>query len=382
VQLTLRLISKHFPVAFLVALASAALAGLGAWAIFGGAPVELQRPLEGPRLAFAEFGAVADNVYLASPSNPDDRRLVATVDHVEGWGINPAFSVAGEVAAYTVLPPGSIPRRDSPAELWLLDLRSGEPSRIARDADLLAPPAFDATGGKLLYRSTRSDGHQELISVSLDGRVRRTVHSYEGAFGLYPIGFAADGAVVFAELSTRGTDVYRVREGAAPVLVVHASDQIARDWRISPDGGELSYLAPELLAERWVHRASVVDIANGTVRALAPTPAPLAEQFGPVWTHDGRAVTLGREPLEGTSAAALTVALDGGAAEALASPRVGFDVPVAWSPGGGYLIARTFDGASSHEPGRETMVVIAADGTRTELTTTSEVIIIGWYGSG
>jgi hypothetical protein len=93
-------------------------------------------------------------------------------------------------------------------------------------------------------------------------------------------------------------------------------------------------------------------------------------------------VTLGREPLDGPSAAALTVALDGGQSSALASPRVGFDVPLAWSPGGDYLVARTFDGASSHQPGRESMVVIAGDGTRVELTTASELIFIGWVAVG
>ncbi|MSP22031.1 MAG: hypothetical protein EXR66_03260 [Dehalococcoidia bacterium] len=376
------LTARRLPVPALAVLASLMLAGVGAWVGIGNAPVNVAGPTDGPSLAFAEFGPVADRVYLASPSNHADRRLVATVDHVDGWGINPAFSVSRGLTAYTVLPLGSVPRRDSAAELWLLDLRTGELSRIARDADLLAPPAFDAEGRKLLYRSTRPDGRQELVSVDMATRVRRPMYSYEGAFGLQPIGFAADGAVVFAELSTKGTDVYRVREGAPPVLVAHASDQIARDWRMSPEGTQLSYLAPELLAERWVHRASVLDIAGGAARALPATPAPLAEQFGPVWTPDGRAVTLGREPLEGESAAALTVILDGGTAAALASPRVGFDVPLAWSPSGGYLVARSFDGASSHEPGRESMVVIAEDGTRTELNTASELIFIGWVARG
>jgi hypothetical protein len=208
---------RRLPLPVLAAFTAVALTGFGAWAILGRAPLADAPPSEGASLAFAEFGAVADRVYLASPSNPADRRLIATVDHVEGWGINPAFSVAGGLAAYTVLPPGSIPRRDSPAELWLLDLRSGESSRIARDADLLAPPAFDANGRTLLYRSTRHDGRQELVSVDLKSRVRRPVHSYEGAFGLHPIGFAADGAVVFAELSAKGTDVYRPSSSPTPL---------------------------------------------------------------------------------------------------------------------------------------------------------------------
>jgi Tol biopolymer transport system component len=374
-------VRRHsLPVA--AALACTALAVLGVWLLLGRTPDRVVPPGGEPSLAFAEFGAVADRVYLAPPSNPSDRRLVATIDHVEGWGINPAFSISGGLAAYTVLPPGSIPRRDSPAELWLLDLRSGEPSRVARDADLLAAPAFDAQGRRLLYRSTRPDGRQDLVSVDIASRVRRTVHSYEGTFGLHPIGFAPDGAAVFAELSTKGTDIWRVRDGAAPVRIAHASDQIARDYHLSPDGKELSFLAPELLAERWVHRVSVIDLSSGATRALPATPAPLAEQFGPVWTPDGRSVTLGREPLDGAGAAAVTVSLADGTAEALASPRAGFDVPLAWSPSGGYLVARSFDGVSSYQPGRESIVVIGTDGSRVVLETGSELIFLGWVASG
>ncbi|MFN8638620.1 MAG: hypothetical protein U0360_03995 [Dehalococcoidia bacterium] len=355
--------------------------GIAAWFTLG--PGFARPGVGGPgELAFAEFGAVADRVYVAPASNLATRRLVATIDHVEGWGINPAFSLSGSRAAYTVLPPDSLPRRDSPAELWLLDLATGESSRLTRDADLLAPPAFDAAGRQLVYRSTQHDGRQQIVAIDLATRVRRPVHTYDGGFGVYPAGFAADGAVVFASLSATGTDLYRTTGDGRAELIAHASDQIARDWRIAPDGQAISYLAPELRSERWVYRLHVVDMSTRQAEATPSVGAPEVEQFGPVWTPDGAGLTLGREPRGDSSGAAMTLRLDSGDASALPAPAVGFDVPVAWSPDGRHLVARSFDGVSSYEPGRESVVVISDDGTRRPVSSGTELIVLGWLRSG
>ena len=349
----------------------------------GGSPaVDVQSTATTGGLAYAEFGPTADRVFIAAPGNLADRRLVVTIDHVEGWGINPAFSVAGSRAAYTVLPAGSRPLRDSPAELWLLDLESGEQRRLAGDADLLVQPVFDATGEALVYRSTRADGSQEIVRVDLGTNIRRPAYTYRGEFGAFPAGVTPDGEVIVAALSTKGTDLLAVREGGSPRLVAHASDQIARDWRLSPDGTEVSYLAPELLGERWVHRLHVVSVEDGASRLGDATAAARAEQFGPVWMPGGDAVTVGYEAYPASSAPASTVSLADGSEQPLAAPAAGFDVPLGWSPDGRYLAARSFEGATSYEPGRETMVVISADGERWSLSATTEVIFMGWTARG
>ncbi|MEZ4502778.1 MAG: hypothetical protein R3C39_09155 [Dehalococcoidia bacterium] len=347
-----------------------------------GPGVEVQSSASTGGLAYAEFGPTADRVFIAEPGNLTDRRLVATIDHVEGWGINPAFSVAGSRAAYTVLPPSSRPRRDEPAELWLLDLETGDQRRLASDADLLVQPVFDASGEALVYRSTRSDGTQEIVRVDLATSIRRPAYTYRGDFGVFPAGVTPEGEIVIATLSTQGTDLLAVREGGEPRLVAHASDQIARDWRLSPDGTEVSYLAPELLGERWVHRLNVVSVADGTSRLGDATAAARSEQFGPVWMPEGGAVTVGYEAYPDSSAPAATVSLADGTEEPLAAPTEGFDVPLGWSPDGQYLAARSFDGATSYEPGRETMVVISADGERFALSAATEVIYLGWSARG
>ena len=338
------------------------------------------------RLVFAEFGPLADRIYLAAPDALDERQLVASVPHARGWAITPAAAMAGDLTAFTVLPPEALPRRDSLAELWVLDVRSGELTRLAGDADLLAAPVFDPDGRALLYRRTRPDGSQQLVRVEIATHARRPLYETSTQFGVYPVGLSADGSALYAELSTRGTDLFRVREGAEPEFIAHASDHIARDWRLSPDGTSLAYLAPEVSAERVVHRAQVVALAPG-VEARAASPAlpgvVLFEQFSPVWTPDGSGLTVGVEAFPELSAAAVTLVVEAPAEsddlpQALPAPEQGFDAPLGWSPNGRHLAARSFDGRDVAEPGRESLVVIAPGGGRVTVASDTELIYIGW----
>ncbi len=347
---------------------------------------EDQEPEATYRLVFAEFGALADRIYLAAPDALDERELVTSVPHAGGWAITPAPAMAGDLTAFTVLPPEALPRRDSLAELWVLDVRTRELTRLAGDADLLAAPVFDPDGQALLYRRTRTDGSQQLVRVEIATRARRPLYEGSTQFGLYPVALSADGEALYAELSTRGTDLYRVREGAEPEFIAHASDHIARDWRLSPDRASLAYLAPEVSAERVVHRAQVVDIApGGEARAASPADpgAVLFEQFAPVWTPDGRGLTVGIEAFPDITAAAVTLVIEAPAVsddlpEALPAPEQGFDAPLGWSPNGHHLAVRSFDGRDAAEPGRESFAVIAPGGGRATVVSETELIYIGW----
>ena len=43
-----------------------------------------------PRIVFAVFGQTTDTLYVAPATKPDERTIIETVPHAEGWGINPA----------------------------------------------------------------------------------------------------------------------------------------------------------------------------------------------------------------------------------------------------------------------------------------------------
>jgi hypothetical protein len=328
-------------------------------------------------LVFAVFGENADHIYRAPAHDPSQRTLVDTVPHAPGWGILPATQMAGSLVAFTVLPADGPARGDAPAEVWLLDVDSRDRIRLAGDADLLIAPVLAAGGAELVYRRTLEGNRQALVRVDLATRLRTEVHSEETAFGIWPVGFDASGALLFARLSTAGTDLYRLEPGTGPQWLLHASDNIARDWRVSPDGRSVSFLAPELLHERVLHRAQVVSL-DGVPLALAAPRDEMGEQYGPAWLPDGRGVTVGQEALAGSSPAAV-IGLDGRVAN-LARPPRGFDVPLAWSTDARFLAVRAFDGQNSYAPGSETLVIVGADGTRRAVPAAAEVIFIGWIG--
>ncbi|MQC18080.1 MAG: hypothetical protein DWG80_03270 [Chloroflexi bacterium] len=335
-----------------------------------------------PRVVFAEFGLNEDQIYTAPADAPGDRTLHANVPHAPGWGINPGTSAAGPLVAYTLLPADADPTRESPAELWVLNVATDNLMRLARDADLLVPPVFADDGGTLLYR--RSEGtRQEIVRVTVDDLTREVVHGEETSFGLFPIGLRG-AALLFARLSTEGTDIYEVEPGDEPRFLLHASDEIARDWRISPDGGALSFLAPVTEAERVVYRAQVIALESleplkiGVPDGGVDGATTATEQYGPVWTPDGGALTVGQEAFTSAAQPAVVLGLDGTRSE-LSTPSFGFDVPIAWSTDGRYLAVRSFDGRNSVQPGIQRTVIVDRKGPRIAIEVPSEVIFLGWY---
>lgn len=329
----------------------------------------------GPRLVFAEFGPTTDRVYLAPAADPAQRTLVTTVDHVAEWGLNPALNLGGSKVAYTLLPSGTVrPQADSPAELWLLDVTTGTKQRVTGDADLRVPPVFDAAGKTLVYRASASGGRQALVRVDVASGTRRPQVEAETAFGVFPIGFARDGALVYASLSNEGTDLFLAAEGAAPRKLTHAADQLARDWRVSPGGDAVAYLAPVVSAERVAYRLHIARLDGSAPTRLGDGSG---EQYGGAWRPNGDAVTVGQQPTTTPGASAATLPLSGGAPTLLTAPPRGFDHPLTWSGDGSALAARTFDGTSTAAPGRESTVVIAA-GQRRVVAGPAEIIVFGW----
>ena len=334
------------------------------------------------RLVFAEFGASEDRIYVAPAGDLDAREEIARVPHAPGWALTPATEMAGSLAAFVALPPEAEPVRDSPAELWLLDAASGELTRLAGDADLLVAPVFDRAGRYLVYRrSDTAEGTQQLVRVDLATRARRTLRELSTRFGVFPVAVADDGGVVYAELSNGGTDLYRSDgsgEGGAELLL-HASDHIARGWRLSPDGSTLSYLAPRIEAERVVQRLHVTALDGGGEPRIEAGEGFVGDQFSPVWMPMGDGITFGQEPGFAASAPPVTVALEGAdEPPALTAPERGFDAPLGWSGDGRYLATRSFDGRDAYEPGRESLVVITNAGGRATVLADHELIFIGW----
>lgn len=322
-----------------------------------------------PLAVFAEFGELADRVYSAPADDPTKRTLLATLEHAPGWGLNPA-AVTRDTRAVFLLAPSEGGGRDTPAEVWTIDLKTGQRTRLASDADLLIQPVLNRDGSVLYRRS--SGQQQEIVRLEPGTGTRRATYSEETAFGIFPVGEDVDGNLIIARLSTKGTDLARVRDGAAQVLV-HASDHLARGWQIAPDGKSLAYLAPEVRGERVVYRAHLVSLPDGKPRPVAETPEA-ADHFNPAWTPSG-GLAVGQDARTGAGAITL---IDESKARTLGAPERGFDVPLSWSEGGTYLAVRTFDGDTASDPGNERTVLLGPTGERYPIVAPGDVIFIGW----
>lgn len=331
----------------------------------------VDRPDEGvPLLVFAEFGELADKVYSAPADAPERRTLIATLDHAPGWGINPAATTRDGRAVF-LLAPASGNGRDTPAEVWTIDLKTGVRQRVATDADLLVQPVINRDGN-VLYR--RSNGpRQEIVRLDTGNASRTAVYAEETTFGMFPLGEDADGRLIITRLSTAGTDLVRVTDGRAQVIA-HLSDHLARGWQIAPDGKTVVFLAPEVRNDRVVYRIHLVGLADGKARTLPETAAD-ADQFGPTWTPDGARLAFGQDARGG---AAPVVVVEGDRTRSLAAPPRGFDIPAIWSNGGVYLAVRSFDGTDATTPGNETAAILGPNGQRRAVPATGEVIFIGW----
>ncbi len=337
---------------------------------------QVEAPPGIPQIVFAEFSAASDLVYIAPANDPDARVLIDEIEHALGWGMNPAPEMAGSRFAYTVLPPAANGRQDTPAEVWVMDTATLDRTRLARDADLLVAPRFTSDGGALVYRRS-SGGQLELVRIELATSTREVIHAERTTFGIFPIGYSADGGLVYARLSSSGTDILSVREGHSPTLLFHASDDIARDWQIAPDGRHIAYLTVEEALESILHRARVSRLGSGEPLPLSRVEETLGEQYGPTWTLDGSSLAVGQQATPEGPGRVIVTSLDG-SATTLPAPEQGFDVPTAWSPDGRFLAARTFTGVNSAHPGEESVVILDAEGDRYPVISTTEIIFIGW----
>lgn len=348
---------------------------------------------EASLIVYAQFGLQRDTIWAADPDDPDNRTALAAVDHAEGYGIFAALSPDGARIAYTVLPPGERhPSADAPAELWVMDIDGGNARLLASAVDLLVTPVWSADGTSLAVRRSTSvenaPGSFELLHVDLAGQVSTLLSA---SAGLFPIGFTPDGAsLYYAQVSSQGTDLGRVPlAGGKGTLIAHLSDDITRDWHLSADGTRLAYLA--FHDDGTGFSARVLDLSGdpsgepddgggtsvGALAALNRRDTYAADEFNPIWHPNGRDLTMGRIDRAGPSPAVNLGAADG-KLRALAVPGGGFDVPLSWSADGRYLAVRSFEGSSAVDPGPSYVVVVGSQGSRHQLSSSSDLTVIGW----
>lgn len=354
------------------------------------------------RFLYREFGREQDTIWRVLPSDPSQREEMAVIPHRADWGIVPSLSPDGKRLAYLTLPERAVDR-GSEAEAYILDLESGQTELIAQGVDLQLRPLW-SPDGELLYlrRIAQMEREVTILQVQVpgageeqDSRIEPILKAdLSDVLTFIPIGFADDErSMYFVQISAGsggGTllGAYAPATAPAPLpppsptpqatFVVHLSDQIARDYDLSPDSKRLSFLVQELIEGQLLFRAFVADLVGGIVEPLPTEGLQSGGHLRPLWRPDGSRISVGLLPSPGEPGAVALLPLDGGVPSFLPPPDLGFDVPLSWAPDGSYLAVTSFDGESLDNRGRARLVLVAPSGQRINVAEGVDVEVVGW----
>lgn len=334
----------------------------------------------GQQLLISEFGEDADTIIAIDPTDVDGSRTeIASIGHAPGWGIFATLAPGGEAIAYTALPEDTVDASpDSPAIAAIVDA-GGDVVTLADDVDLLVPPVWSPDGESIVVRKNTpaetDAGSFELLLLGRDGS-RSTITSW-GSAAVFPIAFSPDGATLyFATINAGGVDLYGVAaDGTDETLIAHLSDEIARDWTLSPDGTTLAYSVAESGANPHVV-AMTLEIATGVAsEALPGSSSDDAAQINPAWRGDDELTIASIDAGGGGDAVSVDAS---GATDTLTDNDESIDLPVAWSPDGTSLAVRAVEGATPLEAGESHVELVTPDGGRERVSDQADVLIVGW----
>jgi Tol biopolymer transport system component len=352
-----------------------------------GAPSAFQQVQgQGQRLIVSEFGDAADTIVAVDPNDVTNGKTIATVQHASGYGIFATLSPDGQAIAYTALPSDDAkPGPDSPANAAIVSV-NGDVTPLADDVDLLIAPVWSPDSKSVVVRKNTpvpdAAGSFELLLLGRDGS-RTTLTTWTTA-SVFPIAFAPDGSkLYFATLNGSGSDIYSiVPDGTAETKIAHLTDQIARDWQLSPDGSTLAYSVaesggtPSVIAKTLNLATGVAGdaVASADLQSGPPSTGIARGELNPAWKASGQ-LTIASLNLDG-GGNALTLDAAGSASTITANDdRI--DLPLDWSPDDTTLAVRAVDGKTPSDVSTS-HVELVHDGTRDRVSDSADVQIVGW----
>lgn len=310
----------------------------------------------------------AAQIQLFDPASGQALRTVATVQHRGGWGITASVSPNGESLAYVVLPRDAIDP-DTQGELWLLTFAGRSSRRLATGVDLRSELVWSPDSAWVSYDKVDAPSI-DLRRVNAGGAGDQSLAVSGAADRWYLFGYSADGrSVELAHLTSTGTAYAAAPPGATLPAERPVASGASREFTVSASGRP-ALLALENEGGRQVYRA-LAQQADGSFARLTQGGD---EDTGIAWNPRSGEATVGVVP----AAPGQAVPAAPGAHTAVAPS--GFDVPVAWSPDGTLLALRHFSGATTDDPGTET-IVVQSGARRQELHSAAPLTIAGWAAS-
>ena len=189
----------------------------------------------------------------------------------------------------------------------------------------------------------------------------------------------------FATLNNDGTDLYSVApDGTDETQIAHLSDEIARDWKLSPDGAQLAYSvadsgsAPAMIAQTLdLATAAISDaIAPSSLQAGPPSTGIARGEFNPAWRGDGALTVAASNSM--AAADAMSIDADGAIAAQVTHNSDGIDLPLGWSPDGDDARRRARRRQDAVRGRARATSSWCAAAPRERVSDSADVLIVGW----
>lgn len=309
----------------------------------------------GPRTAFASAPAgqyavvsqthgTSDMVAIVPADGSAAPRTVATVSHLDGFGVKGAVSPNGQRVAIVAATAGT-PANPS-GSLLVVELASGKVTTLIGNIDPQQTPVWAPESDRIVV--TRDEGAGPLtvqfLSVPVDGGAPSTIDAVESVLGAYSVGFDKQGRFIDVAIDGTGSTVRRAR-----AVLQRISTQVTRDWQLSPDGTQLAYIESSL--EGGLHYSGhTVTLDGASNVSLEAQTTQDSQQLGVAWQPGAAQPTFGEDPGSATEAVPLR-----GEAQTTGS---GFNVPLGYSRDGSALAVQHWSGQGFADAGTPTLELI------------------------
>ena len=227
--------------------------------------------------------ATADSWFAMSDSGtlvyvPGDPNL-GVLSWVDREGrVAPIADKAASVADPTLSPDGTRVALEGDSDLWLVDLRRGNRSRLTLENEQTsAYPVWSRDGSRIFFASNRG-GDWDLYAASSGGGPATRLLARKGT--QMPLSEAPDGTLLFSERSKgTGADLWTLAPDGTPApFLVSPSSKVGGQF--SPDGLTIAYVSDETGRDE-VYLRSVARPSDGIAVSVDGGREPM-------WSPDGK----------------------------------------------------------------------------------------------
>ena len=307
----------------------------------------------GPKVVYGETDSTSGTttIWLASPMNPQLRRVLITLAHKSGYGVQGAVSPDGNKIAYLVIPPDTSERaaRTAGGELWVMNSDGTNPRRIAGKVGYIgmwAPNSQVLVYGRLLSQAPPAQEpiREELYVLDLDG-TQNVIVSEERAY-IAPLGWSPDSRKLFY-LRREHEHAPELWTAEIATKVMHPvrtlPSNLASGISFSPQKTHLLFSTLEQREPSPQYALMIAPVEAGPERIVlrgATGDKPI-NRYAAIWSPDGQSILAHIPPQPGEPAHLERIDLTTGQTHTVPVETVSggeFFIPRSYSPDGEWLV--------------------------------------------